>query len=59
MCVKTFQEFLLEKSLYGLNSKGGLSPAKLFVKSHKGCSKPSVLKPFMFHQKRQKSQTIN
>lgn len=57
--MKTFEEFLIEKSLYGLNSKGGLSPAKLFVKSHKCNMKPSLIRPFMFHKKRQKSQTIN
>lgn len=57
--MKTFEEFLIEKSLYGFNSRGGLSPAKLFVKSHKSNMKPSLIKPFMFHKKRQKSQTIN
>lgn len=57
--MKTFEEFLIEKSLYGFNSKGGLSPARLFVKSHRSNMKPSILKPFEFHKKRQKSQTIS
>lgn len=57
--MKTFEEFLIEKHLYGINSRGGLSPGKLFVKSNSVNMKPSIVRPFLFHKKRQKSQVIS